>query len=159
MKIILFICLLLLSSIFGWAYYSNQTTNTLPQQQVFVENSYFSNSLPYGDYTGETTAWFAGAWEGKRFSQEQDTGVNIYKNPLSPYEDLRYPFTIREGTSLENQDKKVIVLDYNVPENPYWIRFLREEMVELEDGTYVGKTLYVIVQQYPIAISFFTLRK
>lgn len=149
--------LLVLGGLVVW--YMNMTVNSLPEQSTFEKNSFYSESFPYGDHIGTTTSWYKGSWIGKGFSEEDDTGINIYQKELSDTHDTKYPFIVREGKSLEDTTKKVIVLDYNVPENSYWLRFLREEIVELPDGSYLGKTLFVVIPQVPIDVSFFTLEK
>ena len=73
-------------------------------------------------------------WAGMRIDTE-DGGVNHIGFPPLVFD--RYGFE-----SYVERDKKAgaLVLDYDLKENPYWIRRLKERLREIEDGLFLGKS-------------------
>jgi hypothetical protein len=53
----------------------------------------------------------------------------------------------------------VFKLDYDSPENPFLIRIILDEMVEVAPGEFLGKVHMKVFPGYYATIGFFGLRK
>lgn len=80
-------------------------------------------------------------WRGKSFSTvdgEAQRGVGI--NRLLLLGD-RFPFdTFVEASAIDG--KPCVRLDYDKPENPFFIRVIRDELREVSQGLYLGPALF-----------------
>jgi hypothetical protein len=114
-------------------------------------------------------------WKGKAFDSETQTGVNIMDHSVrvpmrvvwpryEPIRDLgdRYEvfrFRNRVGAGAIDGDVKVYKIDYDFDENPsFVIRSILDELVEIEDGLYLGKILYRVAGRFR-PIGYFTLER
>lgn len=68
-------------------------------------------------------------WLGKTFFALQSSGINNYKENGKIVQ--KYPFK----TYIE---KNVLKLDYNLPQNPWWLRLIIDELVEVERDKFDG---------------------
>ena len=105
--------------------------------------------------TALTRRWLP--WRGKRFDASTQSGDNIFSRnslrlarviwplyagyvPDTPDTYRAFTFQTRHETGLIDQDRKVLSLDYDVVGNPLAnIRRIRDEVVQVEDGSYLGK--------------------
>jgi hypothetical protein len=105
--------------------------------------------------TALTKRWLP--WQGKRFDATTQTGDNIFDSdslriarvfwPVysgyvadTPATYRAFRFQTRVDTGLLDPDRKVFVLDYDLPGNPpVNIRRIRDELVQVDDGSYLGK--------------------
>lgn len=120
-----------------------------------------------------TSLWMP--WQGKRFDLSAGTGDNRMTNnaklpskllwPLYKMKDtaggkLAFDFKTYQDAGKLDPDVQVMVIDYaDVKENPYVIiRSIRDELVEVVPGTYLGKILYRLPRERYEMIGFFALR-
>lgn len=81
-------------------------------------------------------------WRGKVFDHDSNgtvTGRN--RLGIGPLEIRRYRFTARVAPSLFD-DREVVFLDHDRPENPPRIRRFHDELVEIEPGLYLATSHY-----------------
>lgn len=114
-------------------------------------------------------------WQGKRFDLAAGTGDNRMTNnsklpskllwPLYKMKDiadgkLAFDFKTYEDAGKLDPDVRVMVIDYaDVKENPaVIIRSIRDELVEVVPGTYLGKILFRTPKDNYEMIGFFALR-
>lgn len=70
-----------------------------------------------------------------------------------------YPFIYSVSESIGFPGKKVIRLDYNQPENPFWLRFIVDEMVEEAPAKYLGVVYISLIPATPFRMGYFTLER
>jgi len=115
-------------------------------------------------------------WMGKRFDAATSTGVNrmvpgarLPMRILWPGHEPRpadeadaleaFPFRTRVEPGALDPGTSVLVIDYDFDENPaLLIRRIRDELVQIEDGLYLGKVLMRRGDAYH-RIGFFSLRR
>jgi hypothetical protein len=120
-----------------------------------------------------TSVWMP--WEGKRFDADSGTGDNrmtdqsvvvskvlwpLYSMKESAEGRLAFDFKTYVEVGKEDPDREVMVIDYaDVPSNPrLLIRSIRDELVELVPGTYLGKILYRLPTRSYVKLGYFALR-
>ncbi len=122
-----------------------------PRQAQFAAGS---AQLPaIGHYKG-AAGGFMGAWRGKIFNHD-GRGINLFQRKTG--EEQKYPFAYYISKSLRDKKREVIVLDYNQPGNPWWLRYIRDEMVATGDTTYLGKVNVYIAPHFHLSLGYFTL--
>ena len=147
------------------------------RQKEFVKGKVPSPS-PEGFYKG--TAYLLGGgpvpWLGKSFDASQRQGYNIFTPQgasvlkiLSPlYKRFSvnpegntdaYYFQTNAGAGLKDEETEVFKLNYNSPENPFPIRIILDEMVEVAPDEFLGKVHVKVFPGYYATIGFFGLRK
>lgn len=135
-------------------------------------------SQPAGFYRG--TAYLLGGrpvpWLGKSFEPENDLGFNIFTprgakllKILTPlYRGFRrntegnteaYYFKTSAGTGFKDERIDTFKLDYDSPSNPFLIRIILDEMVEIKPGEFLGKVHLKVFPGYFATIGFFGLKK
>lgn len=89
---------------------------------------------------------FAGSrafpWGGKSFFRggaKEGLGINRVRLPVGRFE--WFPFDTRLEASLVD-GKDTIVLDYDKPENPFFIRKIHDEIREVEPGLFLGPAMW-----------------
>ncbi|MCV7199412.1 hypothetical protein [Mycobacterium angelicum] len=114
-------------------------------------------------------------WQGKRFDSEARTGDNRIISAAKLPSKLLWPlYKMKDGTDGKlafdfktyrdagkcDPGVEVMVIDYSdVKENPYLIiRSIRDELVEVVPGTYLGKILFKVPRGRYEMIGFFALR-
>lgn len=55
--------------------------------------------------------------------------------------------------------KDVLKIDYAIPANPFWLRFILDEIVETEPGKLLGKVHIHLLPDLNFTLGFFTLEK
>jgi hypothetical protein len=96
-------------------------------------------------------------WKGKTFDASSSRGDNIFTrgslrtarlfNPTyrgfrgdGPETYLAFAFRTYVAPGLEDADRKVLKIDYDLPENPkLTVRRVLDELVQVGNGTYLGK--------------------
>jgi len=83
-----------------------------------------------------------GLWRGKVFDRdEHGTVTGLNRLGVGPIEIRRYRFTARVAPSLFD-DRDVVLLDHDRPENPAKVRRFHDELVEIEQGLYLATSHY-----------------
>ena len=138
--------ILLLGIMRTWRVQSNQI------QQEFLKGNVPTNlnGLYKGTVNIKTT------WQGKKFNSSKSTGINIFKDANDVRE--RYPFKTYVGKALQD-DIQVLKIDYNLPENPLWLRFVVDELVQTKPGKYLGKLNVKFPPGISFGLGYFTLEK
>lgn len=121
-------------------------------EQIEFNSGHFPDPLPNGDLKG--TADGQGSWQGKSFDAATNTGINRFLN--NGQIDRSAPFKTYKAKGL-NDNKDVLVLDYNVPENPFHVKFIYDEIVETAPGKYIGKIHLNILPFVPFTVGYFRL--
>lgn len=105
---------------------------------------------------------FAGSsafvWGGKSFQARSDTrgsGINRVSIPGVLGQQNLFPFdTLIDASSVDGQP--AIILDYDKPENPPYIRKIHDEIREVAAGLYLGPAMWKS-QDGPVHILWFAL--
>ncbi|MDO7868234.1 hypothetical protein [Nocardioides jiangxiensis] len=123
--------------------------------------------------TALTSVWMP--WEGKRFDADTQSGDNrmtdeatvvskvlwpLYSMKDTPAGKVAFNFTTYVESGKDDPDREVMVIDYaDVKDNPrLLIRSIRDELVELVDGAYLGKVLYRLPTRSYAKLGYFALR-
>lgn len=133
---------------------------------------------PSGFYRG--SAYLLGngpvPWLGKSFEKEEQKGFNIFTptgasllKVMTPFYKLfrrnadgntdAYYFKTSTGLGFKDKDVSVFKLDYDSPENPFLIRIILDEIVEVEPNEFLGKVHLKVFPGYYATIGFFGLRR
>ena len=126
-----------------------------PNQIMFLEGS-LPNPLPDGFYQGSTG--FPTSWLGKKFNAEKATGSNIV-NDKKTGQIEKYPFKTYTDKGLFDKHVWVLKIDYNIKGNPFWIRWILDEIVQIAPGQYLGKMQLRIIPGFPLSVLYFELKK
>lgn len=123
-------------------------------QQVFLRGKVPSKPLE-GFYKGRLGE--GEGWQGKEFDPKESRGINIFLKDGERTK--KYPFKVYEANGLRDKNLKVIRIDYDLPENPFYIRIIKDEIVEVEKDKFLGKAHLNLIPTFPITAVFFNLSK
>lgn len=127
-----------------------------PDQIRFV-NGTLPESLPDGIYQGSAKVPTF-SWAGKNFEANQSRGINVFRSSDGSLQE-KYPFVTSVGRGTSDSDLTVIDIDYNIPANPWWLRLVLDEIVQVAPEQYLGKMQLRLVPGLPFTITFFELKK
>ncbi|MBA3678713.1 hypothetical protein H0W80_00740 [Candidatus Saccharibacteria bacterium] len=149
--IIILVAILILVLIIGIVMgYFNYSANHRPEQAEFNKGT-VPRELPNGSYNGSATVGI-GSWLGKSFDAQAKTGVNRFADSD------RYVFTVYPGKGLTDS-REVIKIDYNQPTNPWWLKFVTDEIVQVAPDEYLGKIQVNVLPGLPMTYGYFRLKK
>lgn len=118
-----------------WAYMAMRTyNNERSDHQKQFAAGHLPDPLPNGPYKG-TVDGYTGAWRGKEFDAAIKSGVNNVGDAQ------KYPFKTYTAEGLRDKNQPVLRIDYDVPENPWWLRHLADEVTGVAPGKYQGKIM------------------
>lgn len=146
-----FLLFLLVLAIAG-GFWRSYTVNQSPDQQIFLKGTYPNPALD-GPYKGSVKGW-SGSWQGKQFTASG--GINVFDD--NGKEVLKYPFHTYKAHGLTDSIE-VLKIDYATSQNPWWLRPILDEVVQVEPGTYLGKMQARIIPGFPFTVTFFRLVK
>lgn len=106
-----------------------------------------------GQYSG--SAAVTGSWQGKRIIGGENRGINVFSKDAGIVE--RYPFTVAKTYGLRDTKREVIQLDYDQAGNPWWLKLITDEVVQVGPNEYLGKVHVRLLPDRPFTIGFFTL--
>lgn len=132
------------------AYY-NHKASQLPESEVFAAGSPPDPS-PNGFWAG-TASVNQGSWQGKRFDAGSNSGMNVFTG-----ED-RYNFHSYAGMGLTDKNLQVLKIDYNQAGNPWWLKFIVDEVVQIDPGQMQGKIQLKLIPGLPVTLGYFNLRQ
>lgn len=95
-------------------------------------------------------------WQGKEFEVSSGVGINVFKKDGKEFR--AYPFKFYKGKGLQEPKLDVIKIDYSQTQ-PFWARFILDEIVEVSDGKYLGKIHLTVVPGTSLVIGYFRLEK
>lgn len=90
-------------------------------------------------------------WQGKEFDANANSGINIFGNNQK-----RYTFTTSTSKSLHSS-KDVFRLTYNHSGNPWWLRFIVDEITQVDARHFQGK-VYVSLGPISCTLTYFELQ-
>lgn len=116
-----------------------------------------------GLYLG-TAAGYRGSWRGKLIEENGQRGANVFEDidsitGLTKSQLRRYPFGLYQAKGLRDHELDVIVLDYNQVGNPWWLRYVTDEIVQTSPTAYLGKVHIKITPKIVYTIGYFTLEQ
>lgn len=133
---------------------------------------------PDGFYRGSAYLLGSGPvpWLGKSFEPGNRKGFNIFTptgasllRVLTPFYKLfrvnpdgntdAYYFNTGTGTGYKDKGISTFKLDYDLPENPFLIRIILDEIVEVAPQEFLGKVHLKVFPGYYATIGFFGLKK
>jgi hypothetical protein len=151
----LLIILVILSGLIVLSIRMLQTQSSLLQSD-FLRGK-VPDPAPEGLYHG-TSPGYQGSWQGKSFNAAQSSGINIFRQADGSTSQA-YPFATRVGQGVTDPSVKVLKIDYNLPQNPLWLRHILDEIVEIEPGHYLGKLQLRVMGQVYFSAGWFELKK
>ena len=154
MKFILVIACVIVIALFAYGSYRNFRTQANPSQKIFLKGT-VPAKFPDGFYKG-TVKGLNTPWIGKEFNAKEMRGINIFKENEKITK--KYHFHLYKGRGLADKNLEVIKIDYNLPQNPIWMRFIMDEIVETGKDQYLGE-LHIRLPGVSFALGFFTLEK
>jgi hypothetical protein len=89
-------------------------------------------------------------WRGKSFEADGSSGQGINRVRLLGD---RFPFELRFGVSALD-GLRCVILDYDVPENPWVIRQIHDELRELSPGLFLGPAMIKTRTEPKLALFF-----
>jgi hypothetical protein len=134
-----------------------------------------STIAPGFDVLGRRLAGVYMPWLGKRFDPASNKGVNVLtKSALNPmkllwpsYEPVEiftdrveaFPFVTKVEQAAVDPGLRALKIDYDFEANPsFIIRRVLDELVQIDEGLYLGKVLYRLSGRFK-PIGFFVLEK
>jgi hypothetical protein len=147
--IVLAIIVIITLLIVGVVGYYNYRANKMPEQTEFNQGKI--KQYPDGVYNGTATVSI-GSWLGKQFNAEAKTGINRFTDGG------RYSFTISLDQSLTD-NREVFVIDYNQPSNPWWLRVVKDEIVQVGPNEFLGKIQIHPIPGLTLTYGYFRLKK
>jgi hypothetical protein len=135
-------------------------------------------TAPDGFYQGTAHIFFnqQTPWLGKSFVAADNLGFNIFMAKSVPLLKTIMPlykkfsrnangdtdafyFQTRTEAGLKDKNIDVIKLDYDAPENPFPIRIILDEIVEIAPEQFLGKIHLKVFPRFYSTIGYFSLRK
>ncbi len=153
--ILILIILLVVVILVVFGVYRTYVTQTNQDQQQFLKGR-IPDKKPDGLHKG-TADGYRGSWKGKKFDSKHSTGINVLEEKGKQAE--RYPFKTYVGKGIHDKELNVIKIDYNISQNPLWLRLILDEIVEVQPNKYLGKLTLNIIPHMPFALAFFRLEK
>ncbi|MCG3162862.1 MAG: hypothetical protein JMDDDDMK_04220 [Acidobacteria bacterium] len=148
-----------------------------PYQPAFVAGR-APDPGPDGFHPGEAHVLFdkKTPWLGKQFDRQAQIGFNIFTplgaRILKVASPLYQKFSVNEegntrayyfktyiGKGRKDVNTDVFKLDYDMPENPFWIRAILDEVVEIAPREYLGKIHVKFLPGFFVTIGYFGLRE
>ncbi len=137
------------------------------ENAAFV-NGKLPNPKPDGLYRG--SVGFKTAWFGKKFNSQDSKGINVFEDETNASggvpsgsgkggQSEKYPFITFVGKGLFNPNTFVLKIQYNIKENPWWARYILDEIVEIAPGEYLGKMHLNVIPGFPFSLLYFHLRR
>ena len=148
------------------------------ERQVQFLGGSVPSQPPDGFYRG--AAYLLGnrrvPWLGKSFEPQASLGYNIFTprgasllkamtplykrfRPNADGNTIAYDFKTSTGPGFKDKGIETFKLDYDSPENPFLIRIILDEIVEVAPDHFLGKVHLKVFPGYYATIGFFGLRK
>lgn len=152
---ILVIALVLIVAAVWWGLRRTYRVEHSQNQVVFRRGTADTTSLD-GEYGGLVTG-YSGSWQGKTFDHSTNSGINRFRENGTVVQ--KYPFKTSLAKGLRDPAMDVVTLDYNQPGNPWWLKFVVDEIVSVAPNTYLGKVHLRLAPRLVFSVGYFTLRK
>ncbi len=156
----LIIITLILVLILGFGFYRTYLTQTSPSQKIFLEGSvpknlsgfYPGTVVTNKSYQGPVKT-YTGSWKGKIFNSTDSAGINKMKDGE------KYPFKTYTAKGIQDKNLDVLKIDYNIEGNPWWLRTILDELVEVGPNKYLGKVHIRLLPGLTFTVGYFKLEK
>ena len=125
-------------------------------QTVFFEGT-VPQPAPDGLYSGSIEGPKV-SWLGKKFNAASSAGINVFDDGNGKQGE-RYPFKTAYGKGLRDMHIDVLTIDYNTPDNPFWMHPILDEIVQIGPDKYLGKLHVRLIPGHPFTLSYFELSK
>lgn len=145
------VVLAMVATVFGVVRTSKTQHNA--NQKAFL-SAHPPDPAPEGLYKG-TVSGRDVSWKGKKFDAATGKGINLFESKGKREE--RYPFRTYVGRGLRDKKIDVFKIDYNLPGNPWWLRRVLDEVVEVEPHRYLGKIHVRWLFGMSFAVGYFSL--
>lgn len=156
MRFIVWILVIIILIAVGTGFYLTWTTQSTIEQKQFLSGT-LPDPLPDGHYIGYVGN-YSGSWRGKNFDAANARGVDLYRNDLAATADEeRYRFKTYIGKGLQDPTLEVLKLDYDIGENPFWMKVILQELVQVDEKNFLGKIHLRIIPNFPFSIDYFRL--
>lgn len=117
----------------------NSRSDSKPEAKEFLAGKAPEPALD-GSYKGNRVTGLDDNWLGKHFNSRESTGINNFASKSNAgATEQRYPFATSQVAGLRNKSQTVLQLNYNIGSNPLWLKLIRDELVEVSPGNYLGK--------------------
>jgi hypothetical protein len=178
--LILWILLSIVAALAVWlAFWSlvSYFVNRSHYHKQFVAGN-LPQTVPDGFYQGTAHIFFdrQTPWLGKSFVATDNLGFNIFMAKSASLLKIMMPlykkfsrnrngdtdafyFQTRTETGLKDKQTEVIKLDYDAPENPFPIRIILDEIVEVAPEQFLGKIHLKVFPRFYSTIGYFGLKK
>jgi hypothetical protein len=113
-----------------------QKVESDPRQKAFREGKAPAAPLD-GLYRGSLQGREV-SWKGKKFAPAESRGINVFLTKEGRLEE-RYPFRTYVGRGVKDKKIEVLKIDYGLKGNPWWLRRVLDEVVEVAPGRLLGK--------------------
>ena len=151
---------------------------------LLVERSPYHELFLHGSAPGSLDGFHPGMahvlldkqtpWLGKQFDQQRQLGFNVFTpfgaRILKIASPLYRKFSVNEagntrayyfktwiGKGKKDKQLDVLKLDYDMPENPLFIRVILDEVVEIAPQKYLGKIHIKLLPGFFVTIGYFGL--
>jgi hypothetical protein len=178
--LLLWILLSIAAFLVGWLVFWSLVSflvNRSDYHKQFVAGKVPKNA-PDGFYHGAAHIFFdkQTPWLGKSFVARDDLGFNIFMpkgaallkiiapfykkfSPNGNGDTDAFVFQTRTAPGLKDKETEVIKLDYDAPENPFPIRIILDEIVEIAPEQFLGKIHLKVFPRFYSTIGYFGLKK
>lgn len=135
--------------------YRTYKVQTSPRQKIFLAGKIPTKPLE-GEYKGSVDK-VKTSWKGKVFHSKDSSGINAIKENGKLVQ--KYPFKTSIGKGIQDKQKDVVKIDYNISGNPLWLRPILDEVVQIESETLLGKVHVRILPDVAFTFGYFTLKR
>jgi hypothetical protein len=136
--------------------YRTYQIQTQPEQKIFFSGK-IPTKAPDGIYKGSVKN-FKTNWIGKSFNAKESTGINNFKQDETIVL-KKYPFKTYIGQGIQDTNKDVLKIDYNIDSNPFWLRLILDEVVETTPNNFLGKVHIRLFPGVAFSLGYFRLEK
>jgi hypothetical protein len=129
-----------------------------PEQEAFAAGRVPSPALD-GLLKGSVPGMAAAptGWKGKILDAASATGRNLFEKDGKTVE--KYPFRTFATKGLRDPKLDVLRIDYDMAGNPWWLRRIVDEIVQVSPGKYLGKVHLQVLPGIPFTVAYFRLEK
>lgn len=94
---------------------------------------------------------------GENFDASCALGNDVFRKD-GAYKEKHF-FRMYVTGSVRDREEEVLTLDYDIPANPFWIRCLLCELVEVAPKTLFGKRYVRVIPGYPFTLGYIELQR
>jgi hypothetical protein len=133
-----------------------QKVESDPRQKIFAAGRAPDTSIDglyHGSLQGREVSW-----KGKKFQSADATGINVFQSKEGAVTE-RFPFRTYSGRGIKDKKTAVLKIDYGQKGNPWWLRRIVDEVVEVGPGELLGKVHVKWILGMTFTMGYFKLEK